>query len=47
MASLQERGGTFRVIFRHHGKPRFVSIGSVSRQEAEAKWTSPRMAGAG
>ena len=37
MASLQERTGTYRVIFRFHGKQHFVMIGKVSSQEAEAK----------
>ncbi len=37
MASLQERIGTYRVIFRFHGKQHFVMIGKVSPQEAEAK----------
>jgi hypothetical protein len=37
MASLQERSGTYRVIFRFHGKQYFVMIGKVSPQEAEAK----------
>src|SRR5262249_41965806 len=37
MASLQERTGTYRVIFRFHGKQHFVMIGKVSQEEAEAK----------
>ncbi len=37
MASLQQRAGTYRVIFRFHGKQHFVMIGKVSLQEAEAK----------
>ncbi len=37
MASLQERRGTYRVIFRFHGKQHFVMIGKVSADEAEAK----------
>ncbi len=37
MASLQERTGTYRVIFRYLGKQYFVMIGKVSPQEAEAK----------
>ena len=37
MASLQQRAGTYRVIFRFHGKQHFVMIGKVSPQEAEAK----------
>jgi integrase len=37
MASVQERSGTYRVIFRYHGKQHFVMIGKVSPAEAEAK----------
>jgi integrase len=37
MASLQQRSGTFRDIFRFHGKQHFVMIGKVSSEEAEAK----------
>lgn len=37
MASLQQRSGTYRVIFRFHGKQHFVMIGKVSAEEAEAK----------
>ena len=37
MASLQERTGTYRVIFRFHGKQHFVMIGKVSPEEAETK----------
>lgn len=37
MASLQERNGSYRFIFRHHGRQHFVPIGKVSREEAEAK----------
>ena len=37
MASLQERGGSFRFIFRFHGKQHFVTIGKVSPEEARAK----------
>jgi integrase len=36
MASIQERRGTYRVIFRFHGKQYFVMIGKVSADEAEA-----------
>ena len=36
MAGLQERGGSYRVIFRFHGKQHFP-LGKVSQQEAEAK----------
>src|SRR3954471_24719260 len=37
MASLQERSGSYRFIFRFRGKQHFVTIGKVSRAEAEAK----------
>jgi hypothetical protein len=37
MASLQERGGSYRFIFRFRGKQHFVTIGKVSREEAQAK----------
>lgn len=37
MAALQERNGSFRVIFRYHGKQHTFTIGRVTRQEAEAK----------
>jgi integrase len=37
MASVQLRGGTYRVIFRFHGKQHFVMIGKVTPEEAEAK----------
>lgn len=37
MASLQERNGSYRVIFRHDGKQHFVAIGKVTKAEAEAK----------
>lgn len=33
MASLQERTGTSRVIFRFHGKQHLVMIGKVSPAE--------------
>ena len=37
MASLQRRNGTYRFIFRHHGRQHFVAIGKVSEAEAKAK----------
>jgi integrase len=37
MASLQQRAGTYRVIFRFHGKQHFLMVGKVSPQEAQAK----------
>lgn len=37
MAGLQERGGSYRVFFRFHGKQRTIPLGKVSKEEAEAK----------
>jgi integrase len=37
MASLQQRNGSFRFIFRYHGKQHFVTLGKVSAEEADAK----------
>lgn len=37
MASLQQRNGSFRFIFRYRGKQHFVTVGKVSREEAEGK----------
>jgi hypothetical protein len=37
MASLQQRNGSFRFIFRYRGKEHFVTVGKVSREEAEGK----------
>ncbi len=37
MAGLQERGGSYRVFFRFHGKQQTFPLGKVSKQEAEAK----------
>jgi hypothetical protein len=37
MASVQLRGGTYRVIFRFHGKQHLLMIGKVTPEEAEAK----------
>lgn len=37
MAGLQQRGGSFRLIFRHNGKQFSLPIGKVSPEEAEAK----------
>src|SRR5689334_22494985 len=37
MASLQLRGDSYRIAFRHDGKQRFVTLGKVSKEEAEAK----------
>jgi integrase len=36
MATLQERNGSFRVLFCYNGKRETFTIGKVSRQEAEA-----------
>lgn len=37
MASLQERNGSFRVLFCWHGKLESFTLGKVERSEAEAK----------
>jgi integrase len=37
MAAIQERNGSYRVIFRHQGKQHNFSIGRVSETEAKAK----------
>jgi integrase len=37
MAALQERNGSFRIIFRYQGKQRSFTIGEVGRDEALAK----------
>lgn len=37
MASLQERNGSYRVLFCHHGKLHAFTIGKVKKDEAENK----------
>jgi integrase len=37
MASLQERNGSYRILFCHHGKLQTFTIGKVEKDEAEAK----------
>jgi hypothetical protein len=37
MASLQDRNGSYRVLFCHHGKLHTFTIGKVGKDEAEAK----------
>ena len=37
MASLQERNGSYRVLFCHHGKLHTFTIGKVAKDEAENK----------
>jgi hypothetical protein len=37
MAGLQERGDSYRVNFRYHGKHYFLNLGKVSGEEAQAK----------
>jgi integrase len=37
MASLQERNGSYRILFCHHGKLHTFTIGKVEKDEAEAK----------
>ena len=36
MAGLQERNGSYRIIFRYRCKQRSITLGKVSLQEAEA-----------
>ena len=37
MASLQERNGSYRILFCHHGKLHAFTIGKVKKGEAENK----------
>jgi integrase len=37
MSALQERNGSYRVIFRYQGKQQAFTLGAVSQSEAEAK----------
>ncbi len=37
MASLQERNGSYRILFCHHGKLHTFTIGKVEKDEAENK----------
>src|SRR5262249_20579 len=37
MASLQERSGSFRILFCYHGKLHTFTLGKVQRDEAETK----------
>ena len=37
MSALQERNGSYRVIFRHQGKQQTFTLGNVTQAEAEAK----------
>jgi integrase len=37
MAALQERNGSYRVLFRHNGKQHTFTLGPVSQSEAETK----------
>lgn len=37
MAALQHRNGSYRVIFRYHGKQQSFTLGGVSQEEAEKK----------
>src|SRR4029077_19056569 len=37
MASLQERNGSYRILFCHHGKLHTFTIGQVEKAEAENK----------
>jgi len=35
MAGLQDRNGSYRIIFRYHGKQHAFTIGTVTEREAE------------
>ncbi len=37
MASLQERNGSYRILFCHHGKLHTFTVGQVNKDEAETK----------
>ena len=37
MASLQERGGSYPILFCYHGKLHTFTIGKVEKSEAEGK----------
>ena len=37
MAAIQERNGSYRVIFRYRGKQHYLTIGRVSEDEAKTK----------
>src|SRR5579864_3142440 len=37
MASLQERNGSYRILFCYHGKLHAFTIGKVGKDEAETK----------
>jgi hypothetical protein len=37
MAGLQERGGSYRLNFRYHGKQHTLTLGKVSEEEARTK----------
>ncbi|MGC8642417.1 MAG: hypothetical protein ACP5XB_21355 [Isosphaeraceae bacterium] len=37
MAAIQQRNGSYRIIFRYRGKHHFLTIGRVSEDEAKTK----------
>src|SRR4051812_12662930 len=37
MAALQERNGSYRLIFRYHGKQHTFTLGTIGQDEAQAK----------
>jgi hypothetical protein len=41
MASLQERNGSYRILFCHHGKLHTFTIGKVGKDVGQKKWASP------
>ena len=34
---FEERGGSYRIHFRYHGKPHILTLGKVSEDEARSK----------
>jgi hypothetical protein len=45
VASLQERNGSFRVLFRYRGKQHAFTLGAVSRDEAGVAADHAELAG--
>jgi hypothetical protein len=45
LAAIQERNGSYRVLFRHHGKQHTFTLGRVSEAEAKAKAVGKTMKG--
>ena len=36
MAGLQERSGSYRILFRYHGKQHTLTLGKVTQAEAKS-----------